>query len=141
MNYKIPIVIVSVFICTTAYSQTSMFDELKIKAKSQNKDILLVFSGSDWCAPCIQFKRRFIDSPAFKTFATEKLEVYNADFPRKKANQLTANTKAENEKLADQYNPNGNFPMILLLDSAGSIIKKWQGLPAISVEKFIKELQ
>ena len=43
------------FLATTAfgYSQNwnTNFDEAKIKAEKENKNILLVFSGSDWCGP------------------------------------------------------------------------------------------
>ena len=47
------IIILFLFIGTTGYSQNwkTNFEEAKIEAAKENKNILLVFSGSDWCAP------------------------------------------------------------------------------------------
>ena len=135
------IVLVLLLICSTAFSQADGFDELKSKSKTQNKNILIYFSGSDWCAPCIKFKKKFIETDSFRAFAEKKLLVYNADFPRKKANQLNKEITTNNEKIADVYNPTGNFPMIVLINSGGKILKKWDHLPNVSLEEFINELE
>ena len=64
------------------------FDEAKIEAEKQNKKILLVFSGSDWCAPCIKLDKNIWRSAEFIKFSDENYILYKADFPKKKANQL-----------------------------------------------------
>ena len=111
------------------------------KAKSEHKKVLFFFSGSDWCAPCVKFKRTFIDSEDFKAFASSNLIVFNADFPRQKKNALSKEQTAENEKLAEQYNSKGLFPYIILLDENGKIIRKWEELPVITVNEFINQLK
>jgi len=138
-NLKQSIVIMLSLVCSIVFSQTNSFDELKSRAKNENKNILIYFSGSDWCGPCIKLKNKYIETDAFKSFANENLFVYNADFPRKKANQLSKEKTYENEKMADLYNPSGNFPMLVLLNSTGKVLKKWEGLPAVSLEEFIKQ--
>jgi thioredoxin-related protein len=35
------------------------FDKAKEQAKKENKSIVMVFSGSDWCAPCIKLDKDF----------------------------------------------------------------------------------
>jgi thioredoxin-related protein len=111
------------------------------KAQKENKKILLYFSGSDWCAPCVKFKKQFIYTDQFKSFAEENLIVYNADFPRLKKNQLPPDTIKENESLADKYNNKGLFPLILLLNNDGTILKKWEHLPTESLDTFISEIK
>lgn len=117
------------------------FDQSITKAQTEHKNIMLFFSGSDWCAPCVKFKKQFVETEQFKNFSNEKLIVYNADFPRQKKNQLSKEIATENGKLADKYNSKGYFPMILLLNEKGDIIKKWEQLPTETLEQFIDKLK
>src|SRR6187399_3198314 len=87
------------------------FDQAKQQAKEKNQLILLNFSGSDWCAPCIQMKKEIFEKQEFIDFADKNLVLVKADFPRHKKNQLDAKQKEHNEKLAEQFNPNGKFPL------------------------------
>ena len=140
-NSNRSIVIVLSLVCSTAFAQTDILGALKSKSITENKNILIYFSGSDWCGPCIKFKNKFIETDVFKSYAENHLLVYNADFPRKKANQLSKEEISQNEKIADMYNPHGNFPFIVLVNSTGNILKQWDGLLNVSVEEFIKELK
>src|SRR6478609_9409111 len=103
--------------------QTETFSHKLETAKTENKNVLLYFSGSDWCAPCVKFKKFIVKTPEFQTFATENLIIYNADFPRQSKNKLAKDIVKENETLADKYNSKGIFPLILLLDAEGKVIK------------------
>lgn len=117
------------------------FEQSLSKAQTEHKNVMLFFSGSDWCAPCVKFKKQFVLTDAFKSFAESNLVVYNADFPRQKKNQLPKEIAVENGKLADKYNSKGYFPMILLLNNKGDVIKKWEQLPTETLEQFIDKLK
>lgn len=121
--------------------QTETFTQKLKLAKTENKNILLYFSGSDWCAPCVKFKKFIVNTPEFQAFATESLVIYNADFPRLSKNKLPKEVEKENETLADKYNSKGIFPLILLLDTDGNVIKKWEEFPKETVEEFIGKLK
>ena len=121
--------------------QTETFKQKLETAKTENKSVLLYFSGSDWCAPCVKFKKFIVITPEFQTFATENLVIYNADFPRVSKNKLAKEVEKENETLADKYNSKGIFPLILLLDAEGNVIKKWEEYPKETVEEFIGKLK
>lgn len=112
-----------------------------LKAKQEHKKVLFFFSGSDWCSPCVKFKKGYIDSEAFKEFATSNLIVFNADFPRQKKNALSKEQTTENEKLAEKYNPMGKFPLIILFDENEKVISKWEELPNVTVTEFITKLK
>jgi thioredoxin-related protein len=121
--------------------ETKTLQNSLVKAKQEHKKVLLYFSGSDWCAPCIKFKKTFIQNEAFQSFASENLIVVNADFPRLKKNALSAEQTTENEKLADKYNANGIFPLVLVLDENGKILKKWEKLPEETIDTFLAQLK
>src|ERR1700709_559279 len=98
------------------------FEKAKQIAHDKHKLILLNFSGSDWCGPCIRLKTEIFETPDFKNFADSNLVLINADFPRNKANKLSAEQTKQNDSLADKYNTEGGFPYTLLLNADGKIL-------------------
>jgi len=90
------------------------------KAQQTNKPVLLVFSGSDWCQPCIRFKKEILNDPEFNKYAQENILLLNADFPQRR--QLCEETIQQNNALAEKYNPQGAFPHLVLLNADQSII-------------------
>lgn len=116
-------------------------DSAKELARKEHKFILLNFSGSDWCIPCIRLRNEIFDTDQFTTFAAENLILVNADFPRKNKNKLSAEQQQLNDKLADKYNPQGSFPFTLLLDSNGNKIKTWDGFYKDGAENFVSDIK
>jgi thioredoxin-related protein len=106
------------------------------QARTEHKHILLNFSGSDWCGPCIRMHKEIFESEVFSRFASPNLVLVNADFPRNKKNQLPDPQRRLNDALAEKYNPRGIFPYTLLLDSEGNIIDKWEGFHQAGAEDF-----
>ena len=117
----------------------SSYAETIATAKVENKPILLVFSGSDWCGPCMKLDRDIWNSPEFKTYAKEKLVLYKADFPRKKGQQLPLDQALENKALAEKYNPNGYFPLVVLLDKQQQVLGE-TGYQKISPQDYVSLL-
>lgn len=117
------------------------FEHAKKLAAGQDKLILVNFAGSDWCAPCIKMKREVFEAPEFQSYAGEKLILVRADFPRQKKNQLDPAQKQHNEKLAEQYNPSGKFPLTLLLTADGKVIREWDGYAGTSASVFVEQLR
>jgi thioredoxin-related protein len=128
-----------IFFASTPPWQTD-FNRAQQEAKQSHKFILLNFSGSDWCAPCIKMKREVFEQETFIQYANDNLVLVRADFPRLKKNQLDANQKAHNEKLAEQYNASGKFPLTLLLNEDGKVVKTWDGYSNESPQEFIKQI-
>jgi thioredoxin-related protein len=133
------IIALFLFMVSFSYSQNwkSNFEEAKQEASKENKDILLVFSGSDWCAPCIKLDNVVWKSEAFKAEAEKYWVIYKADFPKKKANQLTPEMTQNNKNLAEKYNKNGSFPLVILLDKTGKVIGM-TGFKNISAADYIQ---
>src|SRR5450432_536867 len=111
-------------------------EEAEKIAQKEHKYILLNFSGSDWCGPCIRMRKEIFESPVFKQMADTELILVNADFPRNKRNQPSAAQQKINDEMADKYNAQGKFPYTLLLDYGGKILQTWEGLPEETAESF-----
>lgn len=118
------------------------FDQAKAEARQNHKLILLNFSGSDWCGPCIRLKKEVFESSDFQQVAATTLVLVRADFPRLAKNQLDARQIAHNEALAETYNRQGKFPFTVLLDDTGRVIQEWDGYPkSMTVVSFIETIQ
>lgn len=117
------------------------FEAARQTAKQKHQLILLNFSGSDWCGPCIRMKKEIFGDKDFMSMADSSLVLVNADFPRSKKNQLDKKLVAQNDALAEKYNPEGKFPFTLLLDADGKVIKTWDGFPRENAIQFAAQLK
>jgi len=124
---------------STAQEWTHDLGHAKEIAQKEQKDILLVFSGSDWCAPCIKLDNQIWQSDAFKVHAEKHLVLVRADFPKRKNNQLPKEQQKKNNTLAEKYNKNGYFPFVVLLNANGEIVNQL-GYKNISPTEYIKAI-
>lgn len=95
-------------------------DKVQLFASNNDSNILMIFAGSDWCRPCIKFKKEILLSEEFSQL---DLAILYLDFPAKKKNKLSKEQTSHHEALADKYNRSGSFPKIVLLDSKFATIK------------------
>lgn len=112
------------------------FEQAKKIATDQDKNIIIVFSGSDWCAPCIKLDKNIWQSEAFKNEAAKGWVLVKANFPRKKANELSKEQTELNRKLAEKYNIEGSFPLVVVLDKNGKVLGK-MGFKNVAPEEYI----
>ena len=123
------------FKATSQEWQTDLGEAKKI-ATEKNQKIILVFQGSDWCAPCIKLDKEIWSADDFKTYAKENFVMLLADFPRKKKNKLSDSQQEKNNKLAEQYNKQGFFPFVAVLDKNAKTLGS-TGYKKVSVAKYI----
>ena len=93
------------------------YDEALSQAKSQKKQVLMDFTGSDWCGWCIKLDKEVFELPEFKSYADQNLVLLKVDFPRRK--NLPEPEKAQNKQLAQKFKIEG-YPTIVVLNSDGS---------------------
>jgi len=134
-------IIISLLFLTNLQAQDWKEDlnQAKEIATKENKKIILVFSGSDWCAPCIKLEREIFESPEFVDYAKKHYILLKADFPRKKKNQLSKEQQLKNNRLFEQYNPQGFFPFVVVLNSEGEILGT-TSYKKLSPKEYIDEL-
>ncbi|NMR34400.1 thioredoxin family protein [Chryseobacterium aquaticum] len=139
---KTIIVTIMLVMFSVGINAQNRWETAKKEAAENNELILLNFSGSDWCIPCIKLHKNIIEKEDFKKLQEDHIITYlNADFPRNKKNQLSTEIKNENAKLADLYNPKGIFPYTILLNKDGKVLKTWEGLPAENALAFSNEIR
>lgn len=122
------VALLALFSFTATEWQPDLETAKKVAAE-KHRIILLNFSGSDWCGPCMRMRKEIFDSKVFSDMADNSLVMLNADFPRNKKNQLPKDKQKANDQLADKYNPEGKFPFTVLIDANGKVIRSWDGLP------------
>lgn len=122
MKYTLTVFACLCFGLVQAQLYQENFEEALALADKNDKPMVLVFSGSDWCGPCIKLKRNILDSKEFQTYANSHYILYNADFPRKKKNQHPIDKLNANKVLAAKYNPRGYFPLVVVLDKECSVL-------------------
>ena len=94
------------------------------QAQASQQPVLAVFSGSDWCKPCMMLKQEVFDQPEFLRFAQGRLVLARFDFPRNKKNRLPAEQTKLNEDAAAQLNKEGSFPAVVLLSPQGKVLAR-----------------
>ena len=98
------------------------FEEAKTAAIENEENMLMVFAGSDWCKPCIQFKKDVLHSADFQAKMKDEVVILYLDFPARRKNKLSKEQTAHNEALAEKYNKSGAFPNVILLNENDAIL-------------------
>ena len=116
--------------------RTDLSGALK-QAQSENKLVLLDFTGSDWCPWCIKFDEEVLSTGKFAAYAGRKLELVKVDFPRH--TPQTAELARANAALHQFFHVDG-FPTYVLVDSSGKELGRQVGYQAGGPDAFIAEL-
>lgn len=100
----------------------SNITQAKALSVEKNIPIMLVFSGSDWCIPCMKLKKQILLTDTFSVYAKDHFVLLNLDFPRKSKNKLSSEQQSHNDQLASQYNMQGVFPLVVIINKEGEIL-------------------
>ncbi len=107
-------------------------------AREQGRTLLVNFTGSDWCGPCIALEKNVFSQPAFLDYAAESLVLVKVDFPSRV--EQSQELMERNERLSVAMNVNNRLPTIVLLDSKGVIIDK-TGFMDVDSESYVQHLK
>lgn len=86
------------------------------KATAQGKDVLMDFTGSDWCGWCIKLREEVFDQQGFFEAASKHFVLVELDFPQKK--NLPNQTVKQNRSWQEKFGVRG-YPTIILADAKG----------------------
>jgi len=140
--------LVALFATTSAVAQTApatwqtSLPAALAQAKASQKPVLVVFSGSDWCKPCMQLKQEVFDQPEFSQYAQDKFVLARFDFPRNKKNALPKDQAKQSEEAAAQLNREGAFPAVVLLSPEGKVLARTGYRPggAAAYDAYLQQL-
>ena len=105
---------------TIQYAGMTWYTDLQAameKAKAEKKDLLLNFSGTDWCYWCQQLDKEVFSQEAFQQEAKKHFVFMLADYPADQS-KLSEEQMRKNQQLAQMYGIQG-FPTIYLARPTG----------------------
>lgn len=118
------------------------WEAAKTQAAKEGKDLLIDFTGSDWCGWCIKLKKEVFDTPEFAAWAKKNVVLLEIDFPQNKPQ--SAELKKQNEALSEKYGIEG-YPTILFVNAKGEKLGQYgydKGGPSVwtkNAEKMLKK--
>ncbi|MBT8235872.1 MAG: thioredoxin family protein [Bacteroidia bacterium] len=101
------------------------YDKALKESKKENKNILVYFTGSDWCAPCKKLKKDFFETEDFKSASEDYILLY-VDIPMNK-DLLTSDQLAHNKALLPRLNKKSVFPLFTVVDPKERLLDKMSG--------------
>lgn len=116
------------------------FDAAVARAKSEGKDLLVDFTGSDWCGWCIKLHDEVFSKEAFVSAATKDYVLVALDYPNGPEAKAKVPNPARNQELQRKYGIRG-FPTVLLMTPEGDVFGQTgyaQGGPEPYVENLGK---
>jgi thioredoxin-related protein len=131
----------AVVCCSLAQAEVTWltdFNAAKAKAKSDNKLVLLEFTGSDWCGYCKRMQAEIFSKPQFQDYAAKNLILVELDFPRAKV--LSDTIRKQNMQLANEYDIEG-FPTTVVLSPDGKRVANFFGYIEGGPEPLIAALE
>jgi thioredoxin-related protein len=114
------------------------FEEAKELAVKEGKDILMEFTGSDWCPPCKALKTKVLDTAVFKEQVPPQYVLLKLDNPRDKSRQ-TPEEIAQYKRLSAEYGIEG-VPTIILADAQGRPFARRVGYGGTPAEEYVSDL-
>lgn len=134
---KLVICLVLVIVTQLVFAQDNIesivwetdFELAKSKSQKTKKPILMLFTGSDWCAPCKMLKANFFDSSEFIKMSNNFIMLM-VDFPKDKA-LITHEQEKSNTLLSAKYGVK-SFPTLIAINHDGAIIDKIKSYSSVS---------
>ncbi|MEO7097974.1 MAG: thioredoxin domain-containing protein [Luteolibacter sp.] len=104
------------------------------QAKAEKKSILVEFTGSDWCPPCIAMRKNVFSKKEFVDAASKNYILVELDFP--KGDKELAD---KNQPFAEKYKIEG-FPTVILFKPDGKEFNRFFASEFPKTDDFLKHL-
>lgn len=105
-------------------------------AAREGKDLLINFTGSDWCGWCIRLDKEVFAQAAFVAEAPKSFVFLKLDFPRQRP--MPEAVKKQNAEWQARFRITG-YPTIILADASGKPYAR-TGYQAGGPEKYLESL-
>ncbi len=125
----------------TEYAEADWGTDLPVALEAaalKNQNVLLDFTGSDWCPPCMALHKRVLATKPFADYAKDNLKLVMVDFPQSKP--LSRKQQQANKALKQQFKVDG-YPTLVLLDATGKELDRKSGYGGESAEEVVAWLR
>ncbi|MCU0748551.1 MAG: thioredoxin family protein [Akkermansiaceae bacterium] len=104
------------------------------KAKAEKKSVLVEFTGSDWCPPCIAMRKNVFSKKEFIDAASKNFILVEIDLPKG-----DEELRKKNEPIAEKYKIEG-FPTVVLFTPEGKEFTRFFASRFPKTDDFLKHL-
>jgi len=114
------ITLIFLFVNNFLYGQVTKIDEWETarrKAEQENKKILIILTGTEWCKPCIKLEENVIEQTDFIEFANKNLVIFEINLPKRL--ELTSKVAKDYHNFKTKYETN-SLPSLILVDEKGN---------------------
>ena len=101
------------------------YDAALVKAQDENKNVLVYFTGSDWCAPCKMLKKDLFETTAFQDISNDYVMLY-IDLPMNR-DLISADQLQHNRDVSSKLNRKGAVPLLTILNKNGKELETYSG--------------
>ena len=115
------------------------FDQATEAAKKEGKDLLVDFTGSDWCGWCHRLHDEVFGFDEFLTEVQKHYVLVALDFPKAEEVKAQVPNPERNAELKTKYGVRG-YPTILLMTAEGEVYAQ-TGYQEGGVEPYLKYLE
>ena len=125
---KLIVIFALIFFQTSTAQELKMYtnwEETKEIAEKEEKEILIILTGSEWCAPCKKMDKNVIAAREFQEYAHKNLVIFLVDLP---GGGLHLNSKVYQTyaKFKKDYSAE-RLPSLVLAERDGKKIKTLTG--------------
>ncbi|MBN2727999.1 MAG: thioredoxin family protein [Bacteroidales bacterium] len=116
------------------------YQHIITESQERNLPILMVFSGCDWCKPCIKLRNQILETEEFEKWAETHTVCIVLNFPSSKKHALNKEQTEQNEMLAEKFNQCGIFPLVIIMNSDEKVLGNL-GYENVSVAEYIAKIE
>ena len=124
--------------CTSLLAADGWMTDLEAafaKSRKEKKPVLVEFTGSDWCQPCIEMRRKVFSKKDFIRAASKDFILVELDFPNR-----DPALKKKNTPYASKYKVSA-FPTVVLFDEKQKEFDRFPATRYPSTRKFLAHLK
>ncbi len=122
MNKLAPYVLMGLLVGNAwALPQATSVEAALPQAQKEGRDIMLEFTGKEWCPPCIHLRTKILETAEFEKAVGDKYMLVEVVFPRlpTAVAAIPEEQRNANEKLLAYHRIETGLPTVLLLDAQG----------------------
>ena len=119
---------------STPEGWTTDLEKAFAQAKTEKKAVLVEFTGSDWCPPCMAMRKNVFTKKEFTDAASKKYILVELDFPHGEKE-----VAEKNKPLAEKYKID-SFPTVILFNAEGKEFTRFTASAYPKTDLFLKHL-
>lgn len=101
------------------------YDTALAEAEKEDKNILVYFTGSDWCPPCKMLKKDLFETTTFQDISNDYIMSY-IDMPLNR-DLISAEQLQHKKDVSSKRNRKRAVPLLTILNSKGKELNAYSG--------------